>query len=399
MKAFSKRVFLDYAATTPVDNRVLRAMKPYFNKKFANPLAFYKEGLEVARAIDDARLSVARITGVKKEEVIFTSSGTEADNLAISGVLRGLKNDDSNLFAKWQKETPHIITSEIEHPAILETCLEKQKIQEAEVSFIKVTSDGVINTQEIQKKIRENTFLISIMMVNNEIGTIEPIKNISREIKKYKEKIGRSQNDPPYLHTDASQAPCFLNINVDQLGVDLMTLDGSKIYGPKGIGCLIKKSYVPMSAIQFGGNQEFGLKPGTHNVANIVGFSRALEIAKSEKDGDFLKLESLQKYFLEQIEKKFPKAKLNGGIKNRIPNNLNFCFPNLNSEFAIIQLDELGISCSAMSACKNTSDNAISYVVESLGENCGKSSLRFSMGRKTTKKDIDLTLKALEKIL
>lgn len=401
MKAFSKRVFLDYAATTPVDKEVFKVMKPYFSDKFANPIAFYKEGLKTGRAIDQARLIVAKITGVKKEEVIFVSSGTEADNLAITGVLAGLKKGgtSSNLFESWKGIKPHIISSEIEHPAILETCHNAQESEKAEVTFLKVTENGLVNLFDFRKSLKENTFLVSVMMVNNEIGTIQPIKDLSREIKKYKNKIGRSPHEPPYLHTDASQAPCFLNINLDRLGVDLMTLDGSKIYGPKGVGCLIKKSYVPMSSILFGGSQEFSLKPGTHNVPNIIGLAKALEIANQRKEKDSLEISILQKYFIEQMQKCFPGAVLNGSSKKRIPNNVNFCFPSLNSEFAVIQLDEAGVSCSAMSACKNTSDNASSYVVEALGKNCGQSSLRFSLGRTTRKKEIDFVLKALKEII
>lgn len=401
MKAFSKRIFLDYAATTPVNQKVFKAMKPYFSDQFANPIAFYQEGLETGRAVDQARLTVAKITGVKKEEVIFVSSGTEADNLAITGVLTGLKKEESssNFFEFWKGIKPHLISSEIEHPAILETCRNAQKSEEAEVTFLKVTENGLVSLSDFKQKLKENTFLVSVMMVNNEIGTIQPIKDLGREIKKYKNKIGRGPHEPPYLHTDASQAPCFLNINLDGLGVDLMTLDGSKIYGPKGVGCLIKKSYVPMSAILFGGSQELSLRPGTHNVPNIIGLAKALEIANQRREIDSLKISILQKYFIEQVQKHFPGAILNGSLKKRIPNNVNFCFPSLNSEFAVIQLDEAGISCSAMSACKNTSDNASSYVVEALGKKCGQSSLRFSLGRTTRKKEIDFVLKTLKEII
>lgn len=394
-----KRVFLDYNATTPTDRRVFWSMFPYFSRNFANPAAFYKEGLKAAMAVDNSRMAIGKVCGVKKEEVIFTSSGTEANNLALSGFLSGLSNDETNLFSSWKNKNWQIIVSEIEHPSVLETANEINKNKKAEVLKIKILNNGKADLKDFQNKLSENTVLVSIMLVNNEIGTIAPIRDISREIKKFKNKLNRSFDEPPYLHTDASQAPCFLDINLDRLGVDMMTLDGSKIYGPKGVGCLIKKFYVPMTSIMQGGSQEFGYRPGTSNVSGIVGLAKAVTLASKNQASHAEKIKKVQKYFFEQIEKHLPQAKINGSTTDRIPNNVNFCIPKLNSELAVIQLDEEGVACSAMSACKNTSEDAVSYVVGAIDKDCQKSSLRFGLGPKTSKKDIDFVIKKIKKII
>ncbi len=399
MNLFFKRVFLDYAATTPVDARVFRAMKPYFSDNFSNPLSFYQEGLIAERAVSEARKKVAQITGVKDTEVFFTGSGTESDNLALFGILSGIKKDDSHLFEMWKNKKPHILTTVVEHPAILESAREIEKMGLATVAYMPVLEEGLVDTSTLQKYLSEDTLVVSIMLVNNEIGSINSIRDVSREIKKFKNKIGRRHDEAPYLHTDASQSPCFLDVHLDRLGADLMTLDGSKIYGPKGIGCLIKKSYVPMAGIQFGGNQEYGIRPGTHNVPAIVGFAKALEIAHMYREKDSARIAALQTYFLDVLAKDFPEVRVNGGIKNRIPNNVNICVDGLNSEFAVIQLDELGVACSAMTSCKSTSENARSYVVDALGKKCGTSSLRFTLGRNTSRTDINFVAKKLRKVI
>lgn len=399
MNLFFKRVFLDYAATTPVDKHVMRAMKPFFTSSFANPLSYYQEGLHASRALEDARHTVAAIAGVKDTEVIFTGSGTESDNLALRGVLAGIAKDDSHLFEMWKGKVPHIVTTAVEHPAILETAKELERSGRASVTFLPVQENGAINTSHLQNVLTENTLIVSVMLVNNEIGSINALRDVAREVKKFKNKIGRRHDEAPYIHTDASQAPCFLDVHIDRLGVDMMTLDGSKIYGPKGVGCFIKKSYVPCASILYGGNQEFGIRPATHNVPLIVGFARALELASERRENDSERITKLQSNFILLLEKIVPEATLNGGIKNRVPNNVNVCVPGLNSEFAVIQLDELGVACSAMTSCKSTSEQARSYVVDALGASCGASSLRFTLGRDTTASDIRYAVKKLRKVI
>jgi len=388
---FSKRVYLDYASTTPVDKTVLKKMSRFFNADFYNAQGLYKSAIEVKNFLDQAREDVARVCGVKNNEVIFTGSGTESNNLALIGVIKAFQKIHPNL-------KPKIITTEIEHTSIIEP-LKYLSTGGVEVVYLKTLPNGQIDIEEFKKVLDESVVLISVMLANNEIGTLLPVRKISAEIKKFKNKIDRAHFDFPYLHSDASQTPCFLDINVNTVGIDLMTLDGSKIYGPKGAGVLIRKSYVPIENILFGGNQEFGLRPGTENVALIVGFAEALKLANKNHERDSEKLIQLRDYFIDQVLKKFPQAKLNGDRENRLPNNVNFCVIGLHAEFAVIKLSELGVACSSVTACKNISDETRSYVVDALGENCGSSSLRFTLGRFTTRGDIDFTLKALEKVL
>ena len=388
---FSKRVYLDYASTTPVDKTVLKKMSRFFNADFYNAQGLYKSAIEVKNFLDQAREDVARVCGVKNNEVIFTGSGTESNNLALIGVIKAFQKIHPNL-------KPKIITTEIEHTSIIEP-LKYLSTGGVEVVYLKTLPNGQIDIEEFKKVLDESVVLISVMLANNEIGTLLPVRKISAEIKKFKNKIDRAHFDFPHLHSDASQTPCFLDINVNTVGIDLMTLDGSKIYGPKGAGVLIRKSYVPIENILFGGNQEFGLRPGTENVALIVGFAEALKLANKNHERDSEKLIQLRDYFIDQVLKKFPQAKLNGDRENRLPNNVNFCVIGLHAEFAVIKLSELGVACSSVTACKNISDETRSYVVDALGENCGSSSLRFTLGRFTTRGDIDFTLKALEKVL
>jgi len=388
---FSKRVYLDYAATTPVDKRVLKKMNRFFSADFFNAQALYERATKVRKELQTARKSVADICGVKEGEIIFTSSGTESNNLAIIGAVKAFQK-------KFPNVTPKIITTEIEHVSVLEP-VKYLKSLGVEVHYLKIKSNGNIDIEEFKKVLDERVVLISVMLANNEIGSILPIRKISSEIKKFKNKLGRLHSDYPCLHSDASQGPCFIDINVSRSGVDLMTLDGSKIYGPKGVGVLIRKSYVSIEPVLFGGNQEFSLRPGTENVPLIIGFAEALKIAKENQEKDSVRIGALRDYFFDQLVLNFSKIKINGSRENRMPNNVNICVSGLNSEFAVIQLDLLGVECSSATVCKNISDETRSYVVDSLGNNCGASSLRFSLGRQTTKADINFVIKTLKKII
>lgn len=386
---FNKRVFLDYASTTPVDKEVFKKMKKYFSKSFANAQSIHKEGVENKKILNDSRKRVSRLIQVKNNEVIFTGGGTESANLAILGV---------SYKAKSKIDKPHIITTTIEHVAVLEACkfLENNGF---EVTYLEVGEGGIVSPDKIEKALRPETVLVTTMLANNEIGTIFPVRDYSRVISKYKEENNRNNNKYPYLHTDASQAPNYLDINVNRLGVDLMTLDGSKIYGPKGIGCLVKKDHVEIDSISFGGGQEFGLRAGTENIPLIYGFSLALEKTLKIKDQETERLRKIQKYFIAELSKKIPNSKINGSIEKRLPNNVNVCIPGINAEFVVIQLDQKGIACSSMTACRNLADVSSSYVVEEINDDCGKTSLRFSMGRDTKKKDIDRLIETLSKLI
>lgn len=392
---FNKRIFLDYAATTPVDKEVFSNMKKYFSDNFANCQSIHSEGVRNKEVLKSCRERVARMVQVKDKEIIFTAGGTESNNLAIIGFANRIKKE---FVQRGEKNKPHIITTNIEHVAVLES-FEYLLKNGFDVTYLDVDKDGLINSQQVLKALKQETVLISIMLANNEIGTIMPIRDISRQIQKYKKENNLDNNNYPYLHTDASQAPNYLDINVNRLGVDMLSLDGSKIYGPKGIGCLVKKDYIDIESISFGGGQEMGLRSGTENLPLIVGFTEALDKALQIREQESERLSKIQKYFIEELESKFPKAIVNGDKKKRLPNNINVCFDNLDSEFAVIQLDEIGIACSAMTACRNLSETANSYVVEALGQKCGKSSLRFSMGRDTKKSHIDKVIKALSKIV
>lgn len=383
-KKTSKNIHLDFAATTPVDKKVLKKMLKFFNKNFFNPSSIYLNGKEIKEIIDSYREKIAKKLQIKSTEIIFTNGGTESINIAILGIA---------------KKGGHIISTKIEHPAVLETLKEAERLG-CEITFLSVDEEGLISIEDLKKNLKEETKLVTISYASNETGTIQQIRNVGVEIKKFKEKIKRSENDSPYFHSDASQAGLTLDINVDKLKVDMMTLDGSKIYGPKATGCLIKKRYVELQPIIFGGGQEQGIRPGTENVSGIIGFCEALILTFERKEKDRKHFENLQKYFYEKIRKEIPEAQINGSIKNRLSNNINICIPKINSEFAVINMDEIGINCSPMTACKSMKGNGQSYAIEALGKKeCAGSSIRFSFGRETKKGDIDKAVKVLREVI
>lgn len=392
---FNKKVFLDYASTTPVDKKVFKKMKKFFCDDFANPQSIHAEGVKNKKVLNESRQRVARLLQAKENEIIFTAGGTESINLALLGFA---KKNLKDFYNKGIKEKPHIISTNIEHVAVLET-LKHLEENGFEVTYLKVGEDGIIKANQVGKALKSTTVMVSVMLANNEIGTVFPIRDISRSIHKFKKQNKIDKSAYPYLHTDASQAPNYVDININRLGVDLMSLDGSKIYGPKGIGCLVKKNYVDIEPIIYGGHQEFGLRAGTENLPLIYGFSLALEKTLEIREKESERLLQLQKYFIKELENNFPQIQINGSIKNRLPNNVNICIPDINAEFTVIQLDQLGISCSSTTACRNMTEVSSSYVTFAINKNCGDSSLRFSMGRNTKKSDIDKVVKALSKIL
>lgn len=382
----NKRVFLDYASTTPTLPQIMKAMKPYGGVLFANPSAIYFEGITAKKALENTRREVAEILGCRGEEIIFTGSGTESDNLAILGIVGSYK----------KKFVPHIVTTNIEHPAVMEAFKEAER-RGVEVTYVPVSDSGIVSVEDILKAVNERTVLVSVMLANNEIGTIQPVADIARAIKKRREELGTVL---PYLHTDASQAANYISINVNSLGADMMTLDGGKIYGPKGVGALFVKRGIDLLPITFGGGQERGLRSGTENVGGVIGFAQALKIANKDREEESLRLIKLRDYFIERALKISPKVSLNGDDQKRLPNNVNICLEGVDSEFAVIQMDTHGVSCSAGSSCGSLSDTSGSYVISALGKRgCEYSSLRFTLGRHTSKKDIDKALKVLLKII
>ncbi len=388
MSFFRKnRVFLDYASTTPIDRAVLGEMQKYQSDTFANPSALYSEALLAKEKLNQARGRIADLINAQEKEVFFTSGGTESNNLALLGVFDAHKKEAF---------VPHIITTDVEHPAILEVCREIER-RGGEVTYVGVSEEGILNPKDVRDALRPNTVLVSVMYANNEIGTIQPIKEIGRVVKDWRQK---NKTDFPYFHTDACQAPLYLSVDVLKLGLDMMTLDGIKIYGPRGTGMLYIKSDTKISPVIFGGGQERGLRSGTENVASAMGFAKALEIADKKREEESERLMALRDYGISQILKRFPKASLNGSHDFRLPNNINICFPELDAEFAVISLDVVGISASYSSSCQTLKEDSSSYVISSLGKDtCKNSYLRFTLGRESEMGDIDRLLLALSKIV
>jgi len=395
-----KRIYLDHSATTPLDSRVKTAMDSCWQKNFGNPSSIYEEGRIAKTAVAEARQKVAEILSARPDEIIFTAGGTESDNLAILGLARKCKKG-------------HIMTSKIEHHAILHAC-EKLKQEGFEVSYINVDKEGIVDLKQLKAELKPETILVSIMYANNEIGTVQPIAEIAKIIRNFR-KESRIKNQEtrvrdslihnssfiiPLLHTDAVQAPSYLDLNVLKLGVDLMTLNGSKIYGPKGIGCLFIKRGIKLEPLIYGGSQEKGLRPGTENVPAIVGFAEALEVVSKNKEKESKRLTKLRDYFIGELLKEVPDIKINGSLEKRLPNNVNVSFFGVEGESVVLYLDEKGVACSTGSAC--ASDNLDpSHVVMAIKRDhkYAHGSVRFTMGKQTTKQDIDYVLKVLPKVI
>ncbi|MEK7614444.1 MAG: cysteine desulfurase family protein [Patescibacteria group bacterium] len=392
----SKRVYLDNAATTPTDSQVIKAMLSYLGAVYGNAGAFHEEGVRAKKALSDAREKTARLLQVRKEEIIFTSGGTEGDNLAIQGIVKAARKNGI--------KKPHIVTTAFEHSAVLETCKALEASDEAEVTYVYPEKNGIVSADKIKKAVKKNTVLVSIMHANNEIGVNQPIKEIARAILESKRARSATYNlQPatyPLVHTDACQSANYLDICPSHLGLDLMTLAGSKIYGPKGSGVLYVKHGTPIESIFYGGEQEAGLRPGTEPVYLSVGFAKALEIVSGMKEKESKRLIGLRNYFVTKLLALSPRIHLNGDSKYRLPNNISVCIDGIDNEFFVIQLDNAGIACSTRSACK-TNDDKGSHVILAIGksEKEAKESIRFSLGRSTTKKEINYTLDVIKKLL
>jgi cysteine desulfurase len=382
-----EKIYLDYAATTPLDKRVLEAMLPFLKEKFGNPSSPHSFGREAFEAIERAREKAADFLNCFSSEIIFTSSATEANNLALFGTVRVLKE---------RVKKPHIITTQIEHPSILNPCKELEK-QGVEVSFVKPEKTGVVNPPSIQKELKRNTVLVSVMYANNEIGTIQPIVEIGKTIQSFKKK---NFSVFPFFHSDAVQAANYLECDVQKLKVDMLTLSGHKVYGPKGIGILYLKQGVKLSPLMYGGGQERKLKPGTENVASIVGIAEALSITKELRQGEAQRIKKLRDLLLKKILQELPQVQLNGSPTERLPNNINLAIPEVEGEKLAALLDEKGIAVSTGSAC-HTKSLEPSHVILALGKSRQEalSCLRITLGRKTNLAEIERTAEELIKII
>jgi cysteine desulfurase len=394
----NKRVFLDYASITPVDNTVAKEIERIEKKFWANPASLHTEGEGAKKILEEARIRIARILHCKASEIFFTSGGTESLSIAILGVVRAAK------------KKPHIITSAIEHPAVLEPIKSLLKNGEAEASFIAPNEKGIISPESIRKEIKENTVLIAIQHGNNEIGTIQPVREISKIVH---DLIPNPLSLPnrPVLLVDTSQSVLYEDVSIERLGADILVVDGIKMYGPRGAGILAVKRSVEISPVVPGGGQEGGIRSGTQNVPAAAGLAKALEIAEKMREKESLRLKKLRDYAIEKILSEIPGALLNGDQENRLPNNINVCFSHsakasrdesnkLDSEFLVIKLDTMGFAVSAASACHTLSLENSSYVIESVsGKECASSSLRITLGRDTEKADLDKFISALKKII
>ncbi|MBI2109474.1 MAG: cysteine desulfurase [Parcubacteria group bacterium] len=384
-----KQIYLDNASTTPLDPRVLMAMNPFLIEHFGNPGSIHKEGVLAKNAVIKARNTIAGILGGHSDEIIFTSGGTEANNFAIMGVIERARAEGIEF------KNMHIVTSAIEHSSVKDVCEHVQKFG-VSVSYISVDEKGIVDTKELQNALRTETILVSVIYVNNEIGTIEPIHEISKIIRAFNKK----QSTQILFHTDASQAPAYLDITVSKLGADLLTFDSQKIYGPKGIGMLYKKRGISLVPLFFGGGQEFGMRPGTENVPGIIGFAEALKLVTEERESEVERLTALRDYFIKHILKHVKGAELNGDTHKRVANNINVSFPGVESEWVVLQLDAAGIAAGSKSACL-LNDEKESYVVSALGKSDAhaRSSVRFTLGKSTTKNDVDYTIGILRQII
>ena len=381
-------VYLDHAAATPLDPRVSEAMAPYWDTAFGNPGALYRQGRLAKDAVDQARRTVAAVLRCRTDEIVFTAGGTEADNIAIFGAAR-----------MFQGQAKHLITTEFEHHAGLRS-FEALERDGWEVTYLGVGGEGIVDPAAVGRAIRSDTLLVSVMYANNEIGTVQPIGDIGRMLKDERRKRSTGGNQLPiYFHCDASQAAGFLELDVQKLGVDLVSLNGGKIYGPKGSGCLFIKNGVRLKPIFLGGGQEKNLRSGSENVPGIVGFAVALEIAEAEREPESARLTELRDYLARRLTTEIPKTVLNGHPAARLPNNVNVSVLDIEGEAVILYLDAKGVAISTGSACTSTTLDP-SHVILALGKpyEYAHSSLRFTLGRSTRKDDLDYVMAMLPPI-
>lgn len=373
-----KTIYLDHAATTSVDEIVLNKMLPYFHLSYGNPSSMYTIGMKNKRIIEESRKQVANMIGAKQKEIYFTSCGTESDNLALKGIA----------YAN-QEKGKHIITSKIEHPAILNTCKSLEK-QGYEITYLNVDNKGFVKLDELKKAIRPDTILISVMFANNEIGTIQQIEQIGM--------IAKHNNI--YFHTDSVQAIGNIKINVKKMNIDLLSMSAHKFYGPKGVGAIYIKEGTNINRVQDGGHQEKGLRSGTENVPGIVGLAEALKLAEDTMEENNKKILQLRDYFIERLKQINSKIVINGDMENRLPGNINVTFPNCDGQDLLFKLDEKGICASAGSAC-STGDSNPSHVLTAIGLTAkeAEGTLRFSLGKENTKEEIDYVINVLLQLL
>ena len=373
-----RQVYLDYSATTPVKEEVFEAMTPFYKEFYGNPSSLYTQGLEAKAAVEKARDEVAKLINADSKEIFFTSCGTEADNWVLFETAKNLKSKGN-----------HIITSKIEHHAILHSCetLEKEGF---EITYLDVDSNGLVSPEALEAAITDKTILVSIMMVNNEIGTIEPIKELAAVAKKHK----------VLFHTDAVQGLGNVPIDVKDLGVDMLSMSAHKIYGPKGIGGLYLRKGVKLNSFIHGGAQENKKRAGTENVAGIVGFGKAAELARINLEEHINHSQTLRNHLIDEVKRRIPDVLLNGSLIKRHPGNASITFKYIEGESILLLLDAMGIAVSTGSACSSKSLKP-SHVLDAIGVPVEliHGTVRFTVGDFTTMEDIDYVVDCLEKVV
>lgn len=374
-------IYLDYSATTPVDPRVLDAMTPYFSASFGNPSSVHRYGQQAEAAIDSARETVARVLNCQPDEVIFTSCGSESDNLAIRGAAYAMREKTG---AKW------ILASRAEHPAVTNTLKHLEKYEGFSIEWLDVDERGRVTPEVVSKAIRDDTAIVSVMYANNEIGTINPIKEIAD--------ICRAKN--VLFHTDAVQAAAYLSIDVNELGVDMMSLGGHKFYGPKGVGVLYVRKGTPLVSHLTGGGQEFGIRAGTQNVPYVVGFAEALRLTHEEREERAAQVKPLRDKIIGTVLEAIPDSRLTGNMESRLPQHASFAFKDVDGNLLLTLLDAAGFACSSGSACKTGSPEP-SEVMNAIGlsREWGLGSLRVTLGAHTTSADVESFLNTLPELV
>ena len=366
--------YFDNAATTKIKPQVLKEMLPYLTEEYGNPSSLYSLGRNAKKAIEKSRKQVANLIGADKNEIYFTSCGSESDNTAIKGIA-----------TRYKQKGNHIITTKIEHHAILESCKAMEK-QGFDITYLNVNKDGIVNLEELENAITDNTILISCMYANNEIGTIQPIEQIAKTANKRK----------IIFHTDAVQAVGNIYINVKKIGIDMLSISGHKIYGPKGIGALYVKKGIDFDKFINGGHQEKDKRAGTENLSGIVGIGKACEIAGKNLEYHIKYLKELRDYYINEILRRFPNTKINGSLEQRLPGNANISFTGYDSTELLFKLDQYGICVSVGSAC-NSKENKPSHVLSAIGLNSDlvNSTLRVTFSEFNTKEQVDYLVKKI----
>lgn len=402
-KEENQRHYFDYAASTPIHSGVFQVVTEHMRESLGNPGALHVEGLRVKHILEDSRQKVAHAISAHGDEIIFTSGGTESDVLAIRGVVSRVRTDESF------EGKPHVIVSAIEHSAVRDTVLELEKAGEIELSFLPVNTHGQVLLAELKKLVKKNTVLVSVLYVNNEIGVVQDIPALTKEVRRLKKVLhGERSSVLPLVHTDASQAMLLQSVSVRSLGVDLLSANSGKIYGPQGVGMLFVRRGIKLAPLFYAGGQERGIRPGTEPVALIAGLAHACELAVENREKEFERLSELKQYFTDKLKVMQSDSelkalgfelKINSPLEISSPHILHISIKDLESDQLVIELDARGIAVSAKSACK-TLDPQTSHVLAAIGYGDNSwGSVRFSFGSSTAKDSIDTALRALEGVI